>query len=105
MSCLASKKKYLETSGKLEETVLNITKRKDVKGMGQVLKSDIALEIILLSDGTMNTSQISRKLGKSVATISTYATKLKKMNLIRVLSSGNLKRNIKGIKVNFELGL
>jgi len=99
------RKKYLETSGKLEETVLSITKRKDVKGMGQVLKSDIALEIILLSDGTMNTSQISRKLGKSVATISTYATRLKKMNLIRVLSNGNLKRNIKGIKVNFELGL
>ena len=37
--------------------------------------------------------------------VSTYANRLKKMNLIRVLPNGKIKRNIKGLKVNFELGL
>ena len=70
-----------------------------------VFVSDIALEILLLADGSKNTSEISRELGKSIATISTYANRLKKMNLIRVLEDGKIKRNIKGLKVNFELGL
>ena len=73
--------------------------------MGQILKSDIALEILLLANGTRNTSQISRELGKSVPTISTYTNRLKKLNLIRTLPDGKLKRNIKGVKINFELGL
>ena len=99
------KKKHQEYSGKIEESIFNVTNKKTVKEIGQVLKSNIALEIMILADGTRNTSQISKKLEKSVATISTYANRLKKMNLIRVLPDGNLKRNIKGIKVNFELGL
>jgi len=84
---------------------LNITKKQDVKNIGQVLRSEIALEILLLADGTRNTSEISRELKKSVATISTYANRLKKMNLIRVLADEKIKRNIKGLKVNFELGI
>jgi len=99
------KKRFLETSGRVEEAVLNLVKKQDVKNIGQVLKSDIALEILLLADGSKNTSEISRELKKSVATISTYANRLKKMNLIRVLPNGKIKRNIKGLKVNFELGL
>jgi len=85
--------------------MLHLNDLKNVKQIGQVLKSNIALEIMTLADGTKNTSQISKHLEKSVATISTYANRLKKMNLIRVLPGGNLKRNIKGIKINFELGL
>ena len=99
------RKKFLEASGKIEESVLNITKKQDVKSMGQVLKSNIALEILLLANGTRNTSQISKELAKSVPTISTYTNKLKKLNLIRTLPDGKLKRNIKGVKINFELGL
>ena len=99
------RKKHQEYSGRIEESVLNITSKEDVKKMGQVLKSNIALEIMTLADGTRNTSQISRELGKSVATISTYANRLKRMGLIRVLDGGWLRRNVLGIKVNFELGL
>jgi len=99
------RKMFLETSGRIEESILNLAKKQDVKDMGKVLKSDIALEILLLADGSKNTSEISRELGKSIATISTYANRLKKMNLIRVLADGKIKRNIKGLKVNFELGL
>ena len=98
------KKKYLDHTGKIEESILNISDKKQAKEIGKVLKSSIALDILLLSDGDMNTSEISRKLGKSVATISTYTNRLKKMNLIRVLSNGKLKRNIKGLKINLELG-
>jgi len=99
------KKMFLEKSGRVEESILNLVKKQDVKNIGQVLKSDIALEILLLADGSKNTSEISRELGKSIATISTYANRLKKMNLIRVLAEGKIKRNIKGLKINFELGL
>lgn len=99
------KKRYIEESGEIEETVLNISKKNDVRGIASVLKSTIALEILVRSDGTRNTSQISKELGKSVATISTYANKLKKMKLLRVLPDGKLKRNIKGVKINLELGI
>jgi len=99
------RRKFLETSGRVEESILNLVKKQDVKNIGQVLKSDIALEILLLADGSKNTSEISRELGKSIATISTYSNRLKKMNLIRVLKDGKIKRNIKGLKINFELGL
>ncbi len=85
--------------------MLDISDKRDLRSIGQVLKSSIALEVVLLSDGTRNTTQISKELDKSVATISMYANRLKKMNLIRLLPNGSLKRNIKGIKVNFELGL
>lgn len=99
------RKKYLETSGRIEESVMNVTNKDDVKNIGQVLKSELALEILLLSDGTRTISEISRELNKSVANISMYANKLRKMNLIRTLDNGKVKRNIKGVKVNFELGL
>ena len=98
------KKRYVQQSGLVEESVLNISNKKDVKNMGSILKSNIALEILLKADGSKNTSQISKEIGKSVATISTYANRLKKMNLLRVLANGNLKRNIKGVKINLELG-
>ena len=99
------KKKYIKESSKVQEIILNISTKKEAKFIGSVLKSNIALEIILLADGTLNTSQIAKKIGKSVATISTYSNKLKKIKLIRVLLNGKLKRNIKGIKINLELGL
>lgn len=99
------KEKYAEESGEIEETILNISKKPDVRSIGAVLKSKIALEILLKSDGSKNTSQISKEIGKSVATISTYANRLKKMGLLRVLPNGNLKRNIKGVKINLELGI
>lgn len=99
------KKKYTEESGEIEETILNISKKNEVRDIGSVLKSHIALEILLKSDGTKNTSKISKEIGKSVATISTYANRLKKMGLLRVLPDGTLKRNIKGVKINLELGI
>jgi len=58
-----------------------------------------------LSDGTKNTTDIAKELQKSVPTISMYANKLKKLNLIRLLDNHKLKRNIKGIKINFDLGV
>jgi hypothetical protein len=99
------RKKFIETSGRIEESILHVTKKSDVKNIGKVLKSQIALDILILADGSKSTTEISKEINKSVATISTYANRLKRMNLIRVLENGNLKRNIKGVKVNFELGL
>lgn len=99
------KKDFFKASGQVEEPILNVSTRQDVKNVGKVLKSTIALEILLKADGTRNTTKISKELGKSIATISTYVNRLKRLNLIRVLEDGTLKRKVKGFKVNLELGV
>lgn len=96
------RKHYLKTSGQIEEVILNLSKKEAVKEIGSILKSTIALEILLKADGTRTTTDIAKELNKSSATISTYTTDLKKMNLIRILPEGKLKRNIKGVKINLE---
>jgi len=99
------KKNYLEANEITNDSILNIGEKSMLRKIGGLLKSKISLEIILLSDGSLNTSQISKKIGKSIATISTYANRLKKMGIIRVIKDGKLKRNLRGIKVNFDLGI
>jgi predicted transcriptional regulator len=96
------KKKF--DSEKIIEDVINLSSKSETRKFGQILKSNIALEILLMADGTKTTTEISKILKKSVATISTYTNRLKKMNLIR-LKDEKIKRNLKGIKLNFELGL
>ena len=73
--------------------------------MGKILKSNIALQILILADGTKNTSQIATETGKSITTISTYITQLKKDNIVTTLHKGKIKRTIKGAKINFETGM
>jgi predicted transcriptional regulator len=99
------KEQYQKSSGDIEEKILNISKKEDVRKISSALKSKIAFEILTRADGTRNTTKIAKELSKSVATISTYVNRLKKMGLIRVLSDGNLRRTIKGIKINIELGV
>jgi len=72
------RKKFLETNGRIEESVLSLTNKGDVKNMGKVLKSDIALEILLLADGSKNTSEISRELKKMVDIIQDFRLSLSK---------------------------
>lgn len=98
------KKKYLEVSNEVEEEILNITKGEELKNIGNILRSDIALRILFLADGTKTITQISKELDKAVPTISIYATRLKKMNLLRMLEGGKLKRNIKALKINLSQG-
>ena len=99
------KKIYSKWSGEVEESILNISDRKDARNIGSVLKSTIALEIILRADGTRNTTKISKELSKSIATISTYVNRLKRLGLVRILPDGNIRRTIKGVKINLELGV
>lgn len=99
------KEHYKESNGEVEESILNLSKKSDVKSMGSVLKSSIALEILIRADGTRNTTKIAKEISKSVPTISTYVLKLKEKGLIRVLPNGNLRRTVKGVKINFELGV
>ena len=53
------RKRFLETSGRVEEAVLNLSKKQDVKNIGQVLKSDIALNILLSADGSKKAASLS----------------------------------------------
>lgn len=99
------KERFEKIGTDVEEEVINILDEDEIMKIGGVLRSKIALKIVLLSDGTRNTTQIAKELRKSVATISMYTNDLKKQNIIKVLENGNLKRNLKGIKINFEYGL
>jgi len=103
-SYLQKHKKSFETySGESIETeMINISKKEEIKKIGEFLKSNIALEILLLSNGNMTVTQIAKALSKSVATISIYAKKLRKSGFIKTSSDGKIKRTIKGIKINFE---
>ena len=93
-----------------KERVLEGLKKRNFKQL------ELVDEAIQLDDERKKTQQeldsqlaeinkISKEIGKSVATISTYANRLKKMGLLRVLPDGKLKRNIKGVKINLELGI
>lgn len=96
------KKKFDVLVDDLNAPMITLQDVTDIKNIGQVLKSDISLKIMFLSDGTKSTTDISKILSKSLPTISTYCNHLKKLNLINVSKDGKLKRKIKGIKLNFE---
>lgn len=85
-----------------EEEIINLQTERDVMSIGSTLKSKIALKILILADGTKNTTDISKILKKSIATISMYTNKLKKENLIETSPEGKIKRKIKGLKINLE---
>lgn len=99
------KREYNNISNEVLESVWEIKDKKKLKEIAIILKSELALDILLLADGTKNTTEIAKTLRKSLATISTYTNRLKNIGLIRDLENKNLKRNIKGLKVNFDLGL
>jgi hypothetical protein len=100
-----NKANFLKSINMVEEKVKSISGIDKIKEIGGVLKSDISLRIIYLADGKNTVTDISKKLGKSVATISMYIGKLKKMGAIRTTSDNKIRRNIRGIKINFESGV
>ncbi|MEK6935122.1 MAG: ArsR family transcriptional regulator [Nanoarchaeota archaeon] len=96
------KKRFIENKYVYDERVFNISSRKEAKDIGSVLRSSIALEILILANGSKTITQMAKELKKSIPTISMYANKLKKMGFLRILSNKTLKRNIKGVKINLE---
>lgn len=99
-----AKSKYLETNPLVEESILNLSNKQEIIKIGSILKSKLFFDILVSCDGSKTTGQIAKNLKKSIATISAYCGKLKNLGLIHVDSNGKLKRNIKGVNVNFEFG-
>ncbi len=99
------KKNYVKIKGVEESRMLSINDKDKLMQIGSVLRSKIALNIILKADGTRTISKIAKELDKSIPTISTYIKKLKSAELIAVYDSNKIKRTIKGFKANFEFGL
>jgi hypothetical protein len=93
---------FLEQTRKIEEKINTIPNFEELQNLGKVLKSKISLRILILANGESNITKISKTLNKSVATISMYVKDLKELGLIRTLENGCLKRNLKGVKINFE---
>ena len=95
-------------SGVIEKTdeseLLHVYNKKKASDLGKILKSKIYLEIILLADGTKNTTEIAKRLKKQVSNISVYINQLKNMGFVRIIG-GKVKRSFKGVNMNFEVGL
>ena len=95
-------------SGVVEKTdeseLLHVYNKKKASDLGKILKSKIYLEIILLADGTKNTTEIAKRLKKQVSNISVYINQLKNMGFVRIVD-GKVKRAFKGVNMNFEVGL
>ena len=98
------KQNFEDYNGNFEAEIINVSKKEEMKKIGKFLKSNISLDILLLANGDMSVTQISKLLGKSVATISMYVKRLKKSGFIKTSSEGKLNRTIKGIKLSFEFG-
>jgi DNA-binding transcriptional ArsR family regulator len=104
-SYLQERKKACEIlAGNMENRIMDIDNKKDLLKFGSILRSEIAVDILLEADGKKNLSKIARNLKKSIPTISTYVKKLRALKLIRIQDDGTLKRTIKGFKANLELG-
>lgn len=98
------KKSFNQITNNDESRVISIDNKQFLHKLGGVLRSKIAVDILLQSDGKKNLSKIAKILKKSIPTLSTYVKKLKALNLVKVQEDGTLKRTFKGFKANFELG-
>lgn len=96
-------------SGVVEKTeeseLLHVNNKKRASDLGKILKSKIYLDIILLADGTKNTTEIAKRLKKQVSNISVYINQLKNLGFVKIISGGKVKRSFKGVNMNFEVGL
>ncbi len=99
------KDEYEKVVGTSRDTILSITNREDMINIGGVIRSKISLGILLEANGEKTISEISKKLGKSIPTISSYVKRLKELKIVEVDINGKLRRLIKGITANFELGI
>ncbi len=88
-----------------EERILSVSDKRDLLKIGAVLRSKIALDLLLEADGQKSISKIAKSLKKSIPTISTYIKKLKELNLLEILPNGNPRRLFKGFKANLDHGL
>lgn len=84
---------------------INITGKNQATEIGKVLKSKIALEILLLSNGHYNVTQIAKKLKKQISNISIYINDLKRLGLIEIMENRKVRRKINNINLNFDMGL
>jgi DNA-binding transcriptional ArsR family regulator len=104
-SYLQERKKFFNLVTKNEESrIISIDNKEFLYQLGGVLRSKIAVDILLQSDGKKNLSKIAKILKKSIPTLSTYVKKLKELKLVSVQEDGTIKRTFKGFKTNFELG-
>lgn len=96
-------------SGVIEKTdeseLLQVTNKEKASDLGKILKSKIYLDILLLSDGTKNTTEIAKRLQKQVSNVSVYIHQLKSMGFVKIINGGKVKRSFKAVNMNFEVGL
>jgi predicted transcriptional regulator len=85
-------------------SIKRIDSKEEAHAIGRVLKNRLLLDILLLADGTRNTTEIAKQLGKHLANVSTAISELKHLGLVSN-GSGSIHRTQQSIAINLQCGL
>ncbi len=86
----------------LKESNLYLKKTEDIRKLTNILKTKHVLEIINLSDGSLNLSQISKKIGIPISNLSKLVKELKKLDILYLTDRKTLNLSHKKIKIDLE---
>ncbi|MDD5163232.1 MAG: winged helix-turn-helix domain-containing protein [Candidatus ainarchaeum sp.] len=83
---------------------VNVRTKKEALQLGAVLKSNNAMRILVLANGTRTISQIAKEINMQLSNTSQYIARLRKLGLVAVRDK-KVFRSARGIKINFESSL
>ncbi len=82
------KEKYEKLSDNKINFLYNIKSKHGAIELGQIIKSELSLNILLLSDGNNSIKDIAKKIKKSISTVSQYLKDLKNKGFVIINSEG-----------------
>ena len=77
-------------------------REKEILKYGGLLKSQVALKVLMLADGSLTSSELAKKLNKHASNVSAIISRLKKEGLVEADEKGRLKRTINRLNINFR---
>lgn len=108
LKAFLDKMRYKSEKVELEKQTILSIKRIDSKeeayAIGRVLKNHLLLNILLLADGSRNTTAIAKQLGKHIANVSAAISELKRIGLV-TNGDGHIRRTQQAIAINLQCGL
>ena len=79
---------------------LELDKSEEIIDLTNILKNKISIEILNLCDGTLNLTQISKKMNKQISNTSVHVKNLKSLGIIKQTEDGKLKKVVKSVILN-----
>ena len=80
-----------------------ISRKKEIQDLGRLLKSEIALKVLLLANGEYSASEIARKINKHASNLNPIIKDLKRLNLIDINGKGKLQRKTNRLSIDIPL--